>query len=106
MINESGLQPLGHAVLVESYDPEEETRKIIIPETAKQGMKTMETRARVVALGALAWADEPFPRAAVGDKVLLANYSGILVQGSLDGKVYRMVNDRDIYCKFKDRKNG
>ncbi len=103
---ESGLEPLGHAVLVESYDPEEESRKIIIPETAKQGMKTIETRAVVVAIGPYAWGDEPSPRAQIGDKVLLANYSGVLVQGPLDGKIYRMVNDRDIYCKFEDKANG
>lgn len=106
MHKESGLEPLGHAVLVESYDPEEETRRIVIPETAKQGMKTIETRARVVAVGPLAWTDEAFQRAAIGDKVLLANYSGVLVNGPMDNKIYRMVNDRDIYCKFEDGKNG
>lgn len=99
---ESGLCPLGVAVLVEAYDPEEERRRIIIPETAKQGMKTAETRARVVAIGPYAWADEPKPRAKVGDKVLLVNYAGVLVMGPRDKKVYRMVNDRDIYCAFDD----
>jgi co-chaperonin GroES (HSP10) len=98
----SGLCPKGHSILVESYDPDEGTRKIIIPETAKQGMKTAENRARIVAVGELAWTDEPAPRAAVGDKVLLVNYAGVLVMGPKDRKVYRMVNDRDIYCVFDE----
>ena len=102
-MHESGLEPLGHAVLTVAYDPEEATRSIIIPESAKQGMKSLETRAIVVATGELAWADEPTPRAVAGDKVLLANFSGVLVTGPKDGKIYRMVNDRDIYCKFEDK---
>ncbi len=101
-MHKSGLKPLGVAVLCEAYDPEEKTRSIIIPETAKAGMKSLETRARVVAIGENAWKDEPSPRAQVGDKVLLANYAGILVTGPKDGKLYRMVNDRDIYCQFED----
>lgn len=100
--HESGLCPKGAAVLCETYDPDEGERKIIIPESAKQGLKSIETRARVVAIGDLAWKDEPVPRAQVGDKVFLANYSGVLVTGPLDGKLYRMVNDRDVYCVFKD----
>lgn len=102
MHKESGLEPLGVAVLCETYDPDEKKRSIIIPETAKAGMKSLETRAVVVAVGELAWKDEEFPRAKVGDKVLLANYAGILVTGPKDGKLYRMVNDRDIYCRFED----
>lgn len=101
---ESGLAPLGVAVLCESYDPEETSRIIAIPDTAKQGMKTAETRARVVAIGPQAWGDEPTPRAEVGDKVLLVNYAGVLVKGPRDGKLYRMVNDRDIYCAFSEDK--
>jgi co-chaperonin GroES (HSP10) len=109
-MHKSGLRPLGHAVLVESYDPDESQRVLIIPESAKQGMKSIETRATVVAVGDAAWHEEiqqgyP-PRAVVGDKVLLANYSGVLVTGPKDGKIYRMVNDRDIYCQFEDKDNG
>jgi len=103
-MHKSGLKPLGHAVLVEMYEGDE-VRSIIIPESAKQGMKSIETRAIVVAIGDLAWADEPSPRAVEGDKVLLANYSGVLVTGPKDGVIYRMVNDRDIYCRFEDKAN-
>lgn len=103
MHEESGLKPLGVAVLCVSYDPDAEKRTIIIPESAEKGMKSLEQRAVVVAVGDLAWKDEPTPRAVVGDKVLLANYSGILVVGPKDGKTYRMVNDRDIYCAFEEK---
>lgn len=96
----SGLKPLGHAVLVESYDPETARSPIVLTEGAERGMKSLENRARVLAIGPLAWKDEGMPRAAVGDLVLLANYSGVLVTGPRDGKIYRMINDRDIYCGF------
>lgn len=104
-MHKSGLEPLGHAVLVEMYDPAEASRSLIIPESVKQGMKSIETRAVIVAVGDLAWSDEPKPRALEGDKVLLANFSGVLVTGPKDGKTYRMVNDRDIYCKFEESAN-
>lgn len=105
-MHKSGLSPKGHAVLVSPYDPEEGTRVLIIPESAKQGMKSLENRAIVEEVGPVAWADEAAagyaPRAVAGDKVLLANYAGILVVGPKDGKTYRMVNDRDIYCGFEE----
>ncbi len=97
----SGLIPLGHAVLVETYDPEAAKSQIILTEGAERGMKSLENRARVVAIGADAWADERQPRAVIGDLVLLANYAGVMVKGPKDGKLYRMVNDRDIYCGFE-----
>lgn len=97
----SGLIPLGHAVLVEPYDPETANSVIALTEGAERGMKSLENRARIVAIGADAWMEEREPRAAVGDLVLLANFSGVLVKGPKDGKLYRMVNDRDIYCGFE-----
>ncbi len=97
----SGLTPLGHAVLVETYDPEVEKSEIFLTEGAQRGMKSLENRARVVAVGPSAWADEPQPRAVIGDLVLLANYAGVIVKGVRDGKLYRIVNDRDIYCGFE-----
>lgn len=104
MHEESGLEPLGHAVLVETYEGAV-VSPIIIPESAKQGMKTLETRARIVALGPLVWMDEPAARAVIGDKVFLANFSGTLITGPRNGVTYRMVNDRDVYCRFEEKIN-
>ena len=105
-MHKSGLKPLGVAILVESYDPGLSSTKLIIPESVAKGQKALENRAIVVEIGELAWKDEPNPRAKVGDKVLLANYCGVLVTGPKDGKVYRMVNDRDIYCQFEEKEDG
>ena len=59
-----------------------------------------EQRAVVVAVGPAAWEDESQPRAKPGDKVLITNFAGMLTKGTKDGKSYRLVNDRDIFCKI------
>lgn len=99
--NTSGLKAVGVAVLVEPYEPEIKRSVIVIPDTVGDRTKMAETRAIVVDIGSSAWHDEPRPRAAVGDKVLISRYTGILVRGTADGKYYRMVNDRDIYCQIE-----
>lgn len=99
--NTSGLHPLGHAVLVEMYEPEIEKGKIVIPDTVRERFKTIETRAVIVEIGPVAWPDEP-ARAKVGDKVLLSKFGGVAVYGVKDSKPYRMVNDNDIYCRIDD----
>ena len=98
MINKSGLKPLGLAVLVEIY---EEKRKsvIVIPETVKERLQMIETRAIIVEAGPEAWADEKEPRAASGDLVFIAKFAGAMITGPADGKLYRMINDRDVYAK-------
>ena len=42
--------------------------------------------------------DEPTPRAKVGDRVLVTSFAGFMAVGPKDGKQYRVVNDRDIFC--------
>lgn len=99
--NPSGLYPRGHAVLVEPYEPElDRARKgsnLIIPETVSDKTATLENRVRVVEVGPSAWSDEVGPRAAVGELVLVTRYAGFTAKGK-DGKLYRLVNDRDIFC--------
>lgn len=98
--NPSGLKPLGVAVLVEPYEGEMKTSLIAIPETVSERLKLHEDRAVVIEVGPWAWHDEPEPRAQPGDRVLLAKFCGKLMQGTADGKPYRMVNDRDIYARI------
>lgn len=100
MINESGLEPVGRAVLVTTYEPERNAGLIHIPEVAQDRSRMAEQRAVVIAVGPAAWEDESVPRAAPGDKVLITNYAGMLTKGTKDGKPYRLVNDRDIFCKI------
>jgi co-chaperonin GroES (HSP10) len=98
--NKSGLAPAGRAVLLKPYEPELGATMMIIPDAVKKRMQTLETRAIVIAIGPEAWATERHPRAAVGDKVLVAGYCGAIMNGPLDGEVYRMVNGDDVYARI------
>ena len=105
--NNSGLEPLGRAVLVKPYEPELKDSMIVLPPEVKARNTTIESRAIVIEIGPMCWDDEKndlgqrVPRCAVGDLVMIGKYSGAVVIGTLDGHQYRMVNDRDIYCKIK-----
>lgn len=99
MRNESGLSPLGRAVLVEYYEPERKESMIVIPDNVKDRTTMVEQRATVVECGPVCWPDEP-RRASPGDRVLIAKYSGYAAIGPADGKRYRIINDRDVFAKI------
>lgn len=98
LVNESGLKPLGRAVLVIPYEPERKKSLLALPEDVKERSMMVEQRAIVLAIGPSCWDDEPEPRAKIGDKVLVTRYAGHMAKGTRDGKTYRLVNDRDIFC--------
>jgi co-chaperonin GroES (HSP10) len=98
MVNNSGLKPLGKAVLVEPYEPEIKKGLIVIPDTVRERTIMVETRCVVIEVGPACWDDEKVPRAKPGDKVLITKFAGVMAQGTLDGKQYRFVNDRDIFA--------
>lgn len=99
--NLSGLEPLGRAVLVRMVELDEwKAVRIVIPEHVKASSATVEQRAEVVEVGDAAWEDEKAPRAAPGDKVIITKFAGYVTVGA-DGQVYRLVNDRDIFCRIK-----
>lgn len=102
LTNKSGLKPLGRAVLIQMYEPDRKKGLIEIPELVKEKSTVMENRATVVEVGAEAWRDESVPRAAAGDKVLITKFAGFVTRGTLDGELYRLVNDRDIFCKIEE----
>ena len=106
--NESGLEPLGRAVLVRMIELEEyKASTIVIPDHVRRSSTLMDTRAEVLAIGAECWKDESQPRCTVGDKVIVTRMAGYVAQGPADGKLYRLVNDRDVFCKItKESKNG
>lgn len=109
MKNESGLEPLGRAVLVKPIEIEELKAEFIqIPDHVRQGAATMEQRAVVVAVGSEAWVDEKAPRAAPGDKVIVTRLAGYLARGPRDQQLYKLVNDRDIFCRInvEEKANG
>ena len=98
MENPSGLDPRGVAVLIKMYEPERKGGLIEIPDAVQGRMSMLENRAVVVAVGSSAWHDEPSPRAAPGEKVLVTKFAGFMAKGPADGQMYRLVNDRDIFC--------
>lgn len=95
--NESGLAPLGRAVLVEHYEPEKVDSLIVMPDIVRDKTLMVEQRAVVVECGPACWPDEP-ARAKPGDKVLISKMSGYMAMGPADGKRYRLINDRDIFA--------
>ena len=97
IVNNSGLKPLGRAVLVEHYEPERKDALIMMPDQVMDRNLMVEQRAIVLEIGLSAWSDEP-ARAQVGDKVLISRLAGYMAVGPADGKRYRLVNDRDIFA--------
>lgn len=106
MKNTSGLRPLGTAVLVEPYDSEFANTTLVIPETARERSMMVEVHATVIAVGPEAWVKEGCKRAQPGDKVLVSKWCGHITQGPADGKMYRMVNAEDIFCKIVEEKES
>lgn len=100
MVNKSGLKPLGRAVLVEPYEPEMAHSMIKIPDFVKQNYALADARCRIIELGEHCWHDEKGPRAKVGDLVMVTKFAGFMSVGPADGKQYRLVNDRDIFCQI------
>lgn len=101
MMNESGLKPLGRAVLIAPYMPERKESIIILTDETVGRDQMVEQRAVIVEVGATCWEDETVPRAKPGDRVLVARYSGYMAVGTADGKQYRFVNDRDIFAAIE-----
>ena len=98
MKNETGIHPKGHAVLVEPYEPELGASLIAIPDTVRQSLKVLENRVVVIEAGPEAWKDEAEPRATIGDVALITKHAGAVVASPVNKQLYRMVNDRDVYC--------
>ena len=100
-INESGLRPLGRAVLVVHYEPERKGGLIVMPDVVTDKVLLVEQRAIVVEVGPACWPDEP-ARAKPGDKILISKMSGYMAVGPKDGKRYRIINDRDIFAAITE----
>ena len=99
MENNSGLAPLGRAVLVKHYESEKKTSLIELPDNVKERTLLVEQRAIVIEVGPACWPDEP-ARAQPGDRVLISKMSGYMAVGISDGKQYRLINDKDIFAKI------
>lgn len=96
-LNQSGLFPVGRAVLIKPYKPTREGSLIELPPEVDSREKSIEQRAVVVAFGPDAWKDET-PRAKIGDHVLVSKFSGFIATGLIDKEQYRFINDKDIFA--------
>jgi len=100
--NLSGIHPKGRAVLIQMVELEDlKATMIKIPDSVQRTSSIMDQKGRVIEIGGECWADEREPRAKIGDKVLVTRMAGWVTQGK-DGKVYRLVNDRDIFGQLEE----
>ena len=102
MKNTSKIQPTEYKVLISPIVVDEKTQGgIILPDEHKDRQQTAQMRGVLVAVSPLAfsyaddeaWGDAPKPKP--GDEVLFAKFAGAAIKG-MDGKDYRIVNDKDI----------
>lgn len=105
MKNESGLKPLGRAVLVVPFEVKKPGSMIVIPDNVRSNQLQIETQVTVIEIGPTAWHDEPVPRAVAGDVVLVGKFAGVMARGPNDGKDYRLINDTDIFCAIEVKGN-
>ncbi len=99
MENKSGIHPKGFTVLI-APEAVEETSKggIVLQTITQQDREQMaQVYGKVIEIGPIAWNDEPYHRAKVGEKVIFRRYSGEQFEGS-DGVKYRIINDKDIFA--------
>lgn len=96
--NLSGIEPLDLNALVLPDVPKEATKGgIILPDQHKDREKFAAVKATVIAVGSNAfkeWGSEAL-KPAPGDRIVMAQYSGLNQKG-VDGKDYRIVNDKDL----------
>ena len=95
------VEPLGYRVRIARNEAEQVTEGgIILPEQTKRLEGAAETRGTIVAVGNRAWTDEGDEAdcCKVGDKVMIAKYSGTPI--NMEDLCDIMVNDRDVIGKI------
>lgn len=105
LLNASGLDPIDKRVLVQKDAAQEKTAGgIILPDSERDKKKFAMTKATVIAVGALAWAEAKhdsqqfglgFVAPAPGDRVQIGRYTGDNITGA-DGQEYTIINDTDV----------
>jgi len=94
-INEAGISPVGHNILVRMDEVERTTASGIVIRDEQADREEMSgTKATIIAVGARAWADQKEPWAKVGDNIMIAKHAGQLWA---KGKVkYRVISDLSV----------
>lgn len=92
MTNNSGIEPLGYRVIIESDERKETTDGgIYLPEIISEREEMAQVKGTLVAKGPDAWSGKGPEE---GSRVLFAKYAGYL--HTENGVKYRVVNDEDI----------
>ena len=95
--NQSGLRATGHRVLLLGAQTEElSAGGLVLLQKTAQGDRDHSVLATVVEIGHDCWFDKSTDYCAVGDTVLVGQYTGKFHTSVKDGKEYRFVNDTDI----------
>lgn len=91
-MNQTGIHPKGHRILIRPLEIEEKTASGIIVSTGAmvEREQMANTTGEVIDVGS-----EANDWCVVGDRVVFAKYSGLLYLGK-DGKQYRIINDDNI----------
>src|SRR5574340_805874 len=100
-----GVIPCGHRLVVYPIPVERKTASGIILHDISANREDMaQIEARVVVIGPNCWHDQPGQRAwcKVGDKVLIAKYSGLFWNGH-DDRAYRVISDLDVIAIVKEK---
>lgn len=95
--NTSGFRPVGRAVLTLPFEDRKPGSRIVLPPTVGERATMLQDLVIVIAIGGEAWTDERVPRAKVGDLVYIPTMAGRMVRGRGDDKLYRVINDKDIF---------
>ena len=104
VVNESGITPVGHRLLIKPLVIEEKSQGGIIIASSTLDMERLaQMKGVVVEVGSTAYADQPEAWCKLGDLVTFGKYSGLIYKGeeTLDKKEYRVVNDLDIVAIHK-----
>ena len=99
-INTSGINPVGHRLLVLPEEVEEVSESGIIISVGQQKDREQlaQIRGTVVAMGTTAYADQKDAWCKVGDFITFGKYSGLIYRENetKDNKEYRVINDLDV----------
>lgn len=103
--NTSGLRAVGHRLLLIGEQVEEYSSGgiALVKKTAEQN-RDHSVVATVVEIGFDAWFDKSTDYCAVGDKVLVGQYTGKFQTSPIDGKEYRFIMDTDVISTYEDGK--
>ncbi len=99
--NESGIQPLGSAVLIKLFEVKQKGM-IELPYEVREREQMGVQKAVIVEFGDEAKEHPITKHLKIGDAIVFAKYAGYLIPGE-DKSFYRVLNVKDIYLKIKSQ---